>query len=335
MNFKINKNTKIYVACPANVATGGPELLHQLVHKMNLFGINAKMFYYPNNIENPVHKFYKKYNNAFVREIEDDENNILIVPEVKTDLIYKYNKIKKIIWWLSVDNFTGYPKNVKKTIKIILKKITKPKSFYNFEDLPNLYHLVQSYYAKNYLLKKGIKKEKIDYLSDYLNPLFIEKQLKNKNKLQKENIVVYNPKKGYQFTKKIIKNAPDIKFVPIINMTPEEVADLLLKAKVYIDFGNHPGKDRIPREAAISNCCVIVGKRGSAQFKEDVPIDDEYKFDVKSKNISNIINKIRYLLDNYDYEIKKFENYRNFILAEEKNFEQDIKRIFVSEELEK
>ena len=32
--LKIKNNTKFYVACPANIATGGPELLHQLVHKL-------------------------------------------------------------------------------------------------------------------------------------------------------------------------------------------------------------------------------------------------------------------------------------------------------------
>jgi len=36
--IKIQENTKIYVACPGNVATGGPELLHQL-------GLKAFMFY--------------------------------------------------------------------------------------------------------------------------------------------------------------------------------------------------------------------------------------------------------------------------------------------------
>ena len=32
--LKIKNNSKIYVACPSNVATGGPELLHQLVHEL-------------------------------------------------------------------------------------------------------------------------------------------------------------------------------------------------------------------------------------------------------------------------------------------------------------
>ncbi len=328
MQIDIYKGTKIFVVCPAKGATGGPELLHQLVYKMNIFGMDAVMYYYPSNLDDPVHPFYKQYNNRYVREIEDNEENILVVPEIRTDLVYKYPKIRKIIWWLSVDNFPRYPKDWKVIAKTMLRTIKNPKYCYNFEPMENLYHLVQSEYARSYLLKKGIRPDKIDYLSDYINSLFISKQQGNKKDIAKEDIVTYNPKKGYKFTKKIIKAAKDIKFVPIVNMTPDEVAELLLRAKLYIDFGNHPGKDRIPREAAVSNCCVIVGKKGSARFKEDVPIGNEYKFDVNTRNIKKIVEKIKHILKNYDSEIQKFESYRHFILNEETRFENDIKRIF-------
>jgi len=328
MQIDIYKGTKIFVVCPAKGATGGPELLHQLVYKMNIFGIDAVMYYFPSDLDDPVHPFYKHYNNRYVREIEDTERNILVVPEIRTDLIYKYSKIRKIIWWLSVDNFPKYPKSFKHKIQLLLADIRNPKWCYKFEPMENLYHLVQSEYARSYLLKNGIGQDRIDYLSDYINPLFISKQQGNEKNIAKEDIVVYNPKKGYRFTKKIIKAAKDIRFVPIVNMTPDEVAELLLKAKLYIDFGNHPGKDRIPREASISNCCVIVGKKGSANFKEDVPIGDEYKFDVNARNIRKIVEKIKHVLKNYDSEIQKFDSYRHFILNEEARFENDIKRIF-------
>lgn len=60
--------------------------------------------------------------------------------------------------------------------------------------------------------------------------------------------------------------AQDLRWVPLIGMTTEEMRSCMSKSKVYIDFGNHPGKDRIPREAAISGCIVITGKRGAAAF---------------------------------------------------------------------
>lgn len=90
---------------------------------------------------------------------------------------------------------------------------------------------------------------------------------------------MYNPIKGYKYSKKIIKNLSknkNIKFIALKGMTVAEIREISKKAKVYIDFGHHPGKDRIPRETAILGCIVIVGKRGSARYKEDISINDEF-----------------------------------------------------------
>lgn len=150
----------------------------------------------------------------------------------------------------------------------------------------------------------------------------------NANK-QKSNKVLYNPKKGYRFTKRIIKRANDLEWVPIKNLTTTQVKELLLQSKVYIDFGNHPGKDRFPREAAMCGCVIITGKRGSAKFCEDVPIDDVFKFKDSRKNINKIVTKIKECLNNYDTKNKKFENYRNYIKGEKEQFKKDIDTIFV------
>ncbi|MBQ2559925.1 MAG: hypothetical protein II565_05000, partial [Fibrobacter sp.] len=116
------------------------------------------------------------------------------------------------------------------------------------------------------------------------------------------------------------------------NMTTEQVKETLLHSKVYIDFGNHPGKDRFPREAAMCGCCVITGKRGSAKFFEDVPIDNEFKYDESAKTIPLIISKIRECLNNYETESSKFNGYREFIKGEYQTFQDDVKSIFISNE---
>ena len=329
--LKININTKIFVACPANSATGGPELLHQLVYELVNLGFNAYMHYYRcTEGKNPVHKAYIGYGNKFIDVLEDSENNILIVPEVNTELLYNYNKIQKVIWWLSVDNhfsFLNSSNKIKKYIKNILYNLhLYPKQkLYRFNKKENIIHFVQSEYARQMLKSRGINNAY--FLGDYLNDLFTEQQTKNIN-TKKENIVIYNPKKGIEFTKAIIQEARNIKFVPIENMTRDEVANLLSTAKVYIDFGNHPGKDRIPREAAISGCCIIVGKNGSAKFYEDVPIEDEFKYDTRVKNIPLIVEKIKNCFDNYEEEVKKFSKYRELIKNERSKFIDDIKNIF-------
>jgi len=350
--IEIYPDTKVYVVAPAKTATGGPELLHQLVYHLRIsLSIEAYMYYIPTNLQDPIHPEYKQYNNPYVKEIDDKKKNLLIVPEIinGVKVLNNYMNIRKVIWWLSVDNFylsmvLSSKKNfffrraINKISKLIfnkplfnitdlaIKKIEK-LNFNNFNLVNQVnFHLVQSHYALNHLKKLGIPNSKIFYLSDYLNEEF----LKIKTNLEKkENIVVYNPKKGFSFTKKIIKAAPNIKFIPLINMTRKQVIETLQKAKVYIDFGNHPGKDRIPREAAILGCCVITSKRGSAAYFEDVPIPDEYKFEDKEKNIPKIVEKIKNCFENYEERVKDFNYYRQVIKEEPKKFVEDLKNIFI------
>lgn len=311
---------KIYVACPAAVATGGPELLHQLCNKLTEIGYDSSMYYYRKFEGNPVNERYKIYNNKYVLDILDNENNIIIVPEVDINLLKKFKKSRKIIWWLSVDNYLNRVNSTRNKVKSLMGLLN-----FNINN-ENIIHFVQSDYAYNFLKIKKINEKNIYYLSDYLNDIFIKES--NSYNLEKQDYVLYNPKKGYEFTKKIIEEAPDIKWKALENLTPKEMNNLMKESKVYIDFGNHPGKDRIPREAAICDCCIITGKRGSAKFKKDVNIPDEFKFDDKDENIKDIVKKIRFLLNNYHEDIQKFDKYKKIILDEKKIFDIDVRKIF-------
>ncbi|HOV15574.1 MAG TPA: hypothetical protein PK771_14905, partial [Spirochaetota bacterium] len=294
MSLTLSKKNTIYIACPANTATGGPELLHQLFSKLRELDFNVKIYYYNCSSQNPVHEQFIGYTPEYVDKINDEKNNVLIVPEVATEILTGFRNISKVIWWLSVDNFfnsykikkifygilfnLNNKKNQKKTLENSEKiKMRNKYNYYyklNFKNDNSIIHFVQSYYAYLFLKRENVNN--IYFLSDYINPEFINNQL-NKSNLQKENIALYNPNKGYFFTKKLIKCYPDINWIPLINLKRNEMSNLLLKAKVYIDFGEHPGKDRIPRESAISGCCVITGLKGSAKYHNDVPIKLDYK----------------------------------------------------------
>ena len=311
--------SKIYIVCPANTVTGGPELLHQLNYKIKELNYQCSMYY--TGIKegvDPTPEQYKVYNVEYDFEIEDSADNYMIVPEICTNLLKKYKKINKVIWWLSVDNYFVNFNNLKAKIKSLGGLMN-----FNYKN-EEVFHLSQSNYATDFLKKEGISEDKIIYLSDYINKTFIEKSSDNINK-EKKDYILYNPKKGYEYTKKIIDKSSNLNWKPLINLTPEEMSELMQESKVYIDFGNHPGKDRIPREAAISGCCIITGLRGSARFKQDVPIDSGFKFEDSDENISNVLSKIEYLIKNYDTEKEKFNSYRDFILSEEKKFEIDVK----------
>ena len=125
---------------------------------------------------------------------------------------------------------------------------------------------------------------------------------------------------------KIIQKASELNWQPIENMTRSQVKDLMKKSKIYIDFGNHPGKDRLPRESRLQGCVVITGKNGSAKYYEDVPIEE--KFEKKSKNINDIVTLIKKIFNNYDFYNNKQLNYTKKIKNEKKEFENNVKNIF-------
>ena len=330
----IKENSKIYVLCPAYVKTGGSELLHQLVKELNANGFEAYITYFNTNDKNNSYtdEDFKKYVSSYklVSEIEDSSDNFVIAYE-DTKVIKFSKKIKNakvVLWWLSVDNFLNMYGLINAlkfySIRQVINLLIGGWIFNDFSYIRTIeFHLCQCYYAIDFLKEKGIYNT--DYLSDYISDEYLDMSEDFRNK---EDIIVYNPRKGFDFTKKLINKAPELNFVPIQNLTTNEVKELLLKSKVYIDFGYHPGKDRLPRETAACGCCVITGKKGSAKYFEDVPINEEFKFDDDEENIDLIIEKIKKCLNDYDSEIIKYKPYRDFIKDEKAKFILDVKRIF-------
>lgn len=328
----------IYIACPEKFATGGTELLHQLYYKINKIREDVRIYYYNKSDEFPTAEKFLKYNIKFVEKIEDKKNNILIVPEVNTEELTKYIEIKKYIWWLSVDNYTSkYAFYLKEKINKERNYLVKFKLYRNMRrriknneiellniNEKNIKHLVQSKYAEEFLKSKNIQSENIKYLSDYISDEFFKQDIK---KYKRENIVLYNPKKGLEFTKELMKGYPQYKYIALENMTSLEIVEICLKSKIYIDFGEHPGKDRFPRETAILGCIILTGKKGSAKYYEDISIPEEYKFEDEKLNkniIKKVGEKIDFIFNNYEENYNKLENYREKIRNEEKVFEKEI-----------
>lgn len=356
--MSFNKIKKIYILAPSKTYTGGPEALHQLAFtiKNKTKYKNVSMYYLPHSTSSSIHLNFKKYKLPVAKKIKDSADNLLISGELYGDIkfLQNYKKIKKAIWWLSFDNYLLSlfksknniitQKIIKIPFKIInlfnfctnyfygnyiffdyLKDIYLKNRFFNYLSFENIsYHFTQSSYAKKILEDN---KYKTFNISDYLNNDFF----KNKyNKSIKENIVTYNKTKSTNFMKLIIKENTSIKFVPLKNLSKKEMIDILKKSKIYLDFGTHPGKDRIPREAAILGNCVLVNKKGSAKNKYDVAIPSEFKFNERYQDIKKINYKINKIFLNYESEYKKFSSYISKIKKEEKIFVNQVKSFFTS-----
>ncbi|MCW3160314.1 hypothetical protein [Chryseobacterium oryctis] len=332
-------NNIFYIVCPANYASGGPEDLHQMGLALKEFGQKVYMHYLNYDVEkysSPVHKEYEHYQIPYTQNVENSPQNIIIFPETFSIFIWekKYSKIQKVIWWLSVSNFftslKAWEENFKKKPITFKQKILGRIKLPSLENIKKakVNHLAHSHYSVEFLQKNNI--QIIGKISGYMEDMFLTE--KNYT-LQKQDIVTYNAVKNKDFLENIKKITPEINWIPMINMTLEEVANCMKAAKVYVDFGHHPGREKMPREACLLDCCLIIGKEGSAFYKEDVPIKDEYHFDKTEKNIPLIIEKIKDCLLNYNSKIKDFKDYKADLLQEKEIFYKKIKEVFIKNEI--
>lgn len=339
--FNLTKNSKIYIVAPPNYASGGPELLHQLCAKLCARGFNATMYYREHlkkhQVYNePVPERFVHYGTTYVNEIEDSADNLLIVPEAITRPLKECKNIQKCEWWLGANNFF-WAKEVNSHNKylvsiyswlLFLFRYPTPLTFGEIKK-QNAVHLAQCWYAVGYLHHKGL--HNVAYLSDYLGEDFLADHIRSHasgEKKKRRNIILYNPKRNIKFIKLLKHAMPSLEFVAIKNMTSTEVMEMMNIAKIYADFGAHPGKDRMPREAAMCGCCILTSTLGSADFFDDVPIPTEFKFERNRRNIPKVLDKIEDIFANYEVEAEKFEFYRDFILKEQEIFNKDVDKLF-------
>lgn len=330
MDFQTQREDMYLVTCPMKSISGGPELAHQLCDCLRKNGYEAYMWYYDvagNVVDISVPEQYKKYDVSQIASIEQINGATVIVNEMAVALINKYrNRCKDFyIYWMSVDNYFLIPNGMDK--KKYIEAVFSRKIDSDYHRIgKDVKHLVQSEYAKDFVHRiLGVDTDKIFHLGDYLNSSFFENNVPIE---LKQNIIVYNPKKGYEDLKPLIEMCPEYKWIPIIGLSPQEVTTLLSFSKIYIDFGNHPGKDRIPREAAVRGCAVITNKCGSAAYFEDVAIPEKYKYSNPQEDLDDIKRLIEKIFDEFELIYKDFENYRNRIINEEEEFYSDVKSIF-------
>lgn len=321
--------SKILVCCPASAVTGGPELLHQLVHELRDIGHEAYIVYFPFDEKHECPDEYKCYG-VPQSQLIDKPGILIVVPEVFTFIARRFKSANVAIWWLSVDNY--FRRQGESKIRDMLANYNgyvRPRKF-SERKIPifrmrKYIHFFQSEYSKEFLEMKGICGVMI---TDYLGDVYLNGSSKVDMGLKK-NIVCYNPKKCFSRTSKLIKAYPEIEFTPIQGLSRDGVYDLLCRSKMYVDFGNHPGKDRLPREAAILRCCVITGRRGAAENNLDIPVLSEFKL---NDACDDYVRQFGLLVNEVFLNFEKMDNlmsgYRQEIQKEKSLFKIQVRDYF-------
>lgn len=319
---------KIFVCSPATV-TGGPELLHQLVHELRDIGHTAYITYYPFEDKLECPSPYRRYNVPQAK-LSDDIDALVIVPETATWIARSLKKSRVLIWWMSVDNYFNRREDSK--IRDLMRRFRdfiRPRDFSNRKiplfTMKKYTHLTQSEYARLFLESMDIEGK---LLTDYLS----EEYLNVKRSMifnSRRNIICFNPNKGHEKIYSLMKKYSQFEFIPIQGLSTDGVLNLMKSSKIYIDFGNHPGKDRMPREAAMAGCCVITGRRGSAANEIDIPIMSEYKLnDINCEYISEFKWLVKSIFEDFEKHSINFSNYRQLILKERGIFKGQVEEIF-------
>ncbi len=314
--------TTYYVLCPANYVTGGPEALHQLVDALRKLGRRAYISYVPMDGSHEVPPAFRGYD-VVVGRPNDTPDELVIAPESATGLLRQFKYARRAVWWLSIDYYFAreYKSWLADTVRRLRFIITRRDL--SFAEMRSCLHYCQSEYASSFVASRGLDSMRLsDYstveVTDAVGPARLPR-------------ILYNPKKGLSTTRRLVQACSNREFKPLVGLNRSELVDVLRTSMLYIDFGQHPGRDRLPREAAAAGCCVITGRRGSAAFAADLPIDDTYKLDEDDPRFeSKFKSLVADIVDHFDTHHSRFGTFRSSIAEEKRRFLAEVDASFPS-----
>ena len=304
----------VYVVSPYRGISGGPEALHQLGHVLCESGVDARMAYIFQGrfLLDGKHPEFFDYLVPAAEGMEDIAENTIVVPEIFTiegvdpktgEYLLSLKNAKIVVWWLGAYKCLG-----------------QPHILHRFKDAR---HVAQSHHARRVLEHNGVL---ADMLTDYINP----KLLPQETRTQRDNKILYNPKRNIgpylqNVGNILISKNQGYEFVAIEGFRRDELPDLFQSAKAYIDLGGQPGMDRLPRETAIHGCCVIIGKGGATEA-DDMPIPERYKFE--KEDVDGIVSSVEHCMNDYDSARWDFDGYKGFVAEGQKRFTDEAKNVF-------
>lgn len=332
---------RVFVYYNRGVQTGGPEALHQLVVVLRELGQDAYLVPIPGTDNVPRHPAYDHYGAPERPCVEDQIDCAVVVPEGAFSLLKSVKSAAKFCWWLSIDFSEHFfserqvltippargVNDLKRLKHSLLKSVWAVKR--NLIDYRSVTHLTQSQYAWSFLFTRlGVVSS---MLSDFTPQS--EFAVRDWGDQDRGPTVAFNPAKGGFWVDRIAKECRDVKFTAIRNMSRDQVVSTLCASAVYLDMGHHPGKDRLPREAASSGAVTVVARRGAGAYWDDVPIPWEHKVSMTSP-VGNAVEVLGRILANTTSAREKQSWYVDRIRSERVRFVTEANAIFVAGQLE-
>jgi hypothetical protein len=332
-------NRRFLILAPIGVQSGGPEALHQLCDALNKHGQSA--FLVPLGRNHSPHPAFSKYSAPILINPKLEPADVVIVPEIVESLPRSFDlkKVGKVfVWWLSVDNASHPVANALEAKSRELESqwnppssmhrgrlLSKIRNIFDFEnrkiDISKYEALAQSEYAKEFLHERfGIKAM---MLGDYLNT----EEVNSKFRPNPRPVILYNPFKGSELTRRLISMLPEYEFTPIRGMTKDQVSEALHGADLYLDLGHFPGRDRLARESVIQRCPILIATRGAGRNQIDFALPEDFKVDINSYGPDAVIAKMRRILSDRNSANLQLDNFRREVLEDYSVFMSQVERL--------
>ncbi len=284
-------------------------------------------------------KEYEIYDAPEVERPDDHPDAWIVSAEHTVPILFQFERARILCWWLSIDFSWVYIharqlrtrpiRDVKSGVKFGISLVfatAMPFKRRRMRNNKRLLHATQSEYAAQFLQRDmGIQSRR---LSDYISNIGrLEKQ--SSSKTARQPVIAYNPAKGQEWTARVIARAPaHWHFLPLVDMSKDEFAAALGRSSIYLDLGFHPGKDRIPREAALAGAVVVVARRGSAAFQEDMPLPERFKIELVSGWEQSALQLLTDCLERNTEAHAEQEPYRAAIRGERDRFDEEVSALF-------
>jgi hypothetical protein len=321
----LSRFRQVVIFCPLAV-TGGPEAIHQLGQSLNAIGIDCYILHVgagqrtvlrPDSLEttapNPQFaRVYAGYGPRFPRELRLDPSTLVILPEGQTRHHAAIRNASVAIWWLSIDN--AYR-------QLEMEGADAEAEIGNLLARPDLIHLYQSAYARDWLRGRGL--ERIFDVGDYTSPLFTAAPPKAP---PPKPFVSYNAAKGADLAQAFFAEAPQFEALALKGFSKPDLQQIFRERLLYVDFGHFPGKDRLPREAAASGGVVFVRRKGAGAFYEDFPLPDFFKFDEADVTSGSLRERLDAVVADPQGHWARQAHFRSVVAWEKAQFHDQVMR---------
>ncbi len=343
---------RVLIVCPIGVKTGGPQALHQLCHELNILGVDSYLIpSAPGEVQAEVS--FSHYMAPIFEGNGFEPDDFLVVPETLLVLSPEFKGIdnsRTFIWWLSVDNSplpwaNNYEVKMNKVNSewgLLAKSATswftylyerlfefkygllstKSNSKFHRINPRKVNNLCQSAYAMNVLQSRGVNS--VGYLSDYVEVKQGVASTLN-NPVATRIRVVYNFAKSREQVEVLKSLDGSVDFIPLSGLSATDMAEEFKNANLFLDLGHFPGKDRLPREAILLGCPVLIAKRGAARYEKDFPLDDSFLIDLEFETPANVLSKIYRIASDKGSAFAQQGRFFDDVIRQKEIFSEEVK----------